>query len=225
MADPDELRAWAGVDAYFSVLSPDDEHLRATTEAARNAGLPDIAVAPNQGKLLKLLAETAGARRILEIGTLGGYSTLWLARALPPGGTLVTLEIDPAHAEVARASLASAGVGDRVDVVLAPASQTLDRLLREGVEPFDLVFVDADKQSLARYVEQTLALSHPGTLVVVDNVVRGGRVVDADSADPSVQGVRRLVELLTDHPRLDATVVQTVGVKGHDGFALLRVLP
>ncbi|ROS30549.1 O-methyltransferase [Cellulomonas sp. PhB150] len=211
------------VDAYFGVLVPEDVALVETRAAAVEAGLPDIAVAPNQGKLLHLLAQTAGARRILEIGTLGGYSTLWLARALPRGGVLTTLEIDPVHARVAADSLEQAGVGDLVEVLVGPAVDTLDRLVAEDTEPFDLVFIDADKQNIARYTEQALALSRAGTLIVVDNVVRAGGVVDASHPDDRVQGVRRMVDLLTDHPRLDATVVQTVGSKGHDGFALLRV--
>lgn len=211
------------VDEYFGALVPEDVALVETRAAAVAAGLPDIAVAPNQGKLLHLLAQTAGARRILEIGTLGGYSTLWLARALPDDGVLLTLEIDPVHARVAADSLEQAGVGDRVEVLVGPAADTLDRLIAEGTEPFDLVFVDADKQSLARYTEQSLALSRPGTLIVVDNVVRAGGVIDPGHADDRVQGVRRMVELLTGDPRLDATVVQTVGSKGYDGFALLRV--
>lgn len=211
------------VDEYFAVLVPEDVALVETRAAAVDAGLPDIAVAPNQGKLLHLLAQTAGARRILEIGTLGGYSTLWLARALPADGALTTLEIDPLHARVAADSLEQAGFGDLVEVLVGPAVDTLDRLVAAGTEPFDLVFIDADKENLARYTEQALALSHPGTLIVVDNVVRGGGVVDPSHPDDRVQGVRRMVDLLTDHPRLDATVVQTVGTKGHDGFALLRV--
>ena len=213
------------VDDYFGVLVPEDVALVETRHAAVEAGLPDIAVAPNQGKLLHLLAQAVGARRILEIGTLGGYSTLWLARALPADGVLLTLEIDPVHATVAADSLEQAGVGHLVDVLVGPAVETLDRLVSEGTEPFDLIFVDADKQNLARYTEQSLALSHPGTLIVVDNVVRAGGVIDPEHPDDRVQGVRRLVELLDGHPRLDSTVIQTVGSKGHDGFALLRVLP
>ena len=216
---------WRSVDEYFDVLVREDLALAETRRAAAAGGLPDIAVAPNQGKLLHLLAQTAGARRILEIGTLGGYSTLWLARALPPDGVLVTLEIDPEHARTAADSLEQAGVGELVDVVVGPASSTLDAMVAAETEAFDLVFVDADKQSLARYVEQSLALSHPGTLIVLDNVVRDGGVIDAHHPDDRVQGVRTMVDLVADHPRLDATVVQTVGSKGYDGFALLRVLP
>jgi predicted O-methyltransferase YrrM len=222
---PDELNLWAQVDDYFAVLAPEDDHLVATRERATAAGLPDIAVAANQGKLLHLVAALVGARRILEIGTLGGYSTLWLARALPPDGELVSLEIDPAHAAVARASLAAAGVDDLVNVVVGPAAETLAAMVRDGSGPFDLVFIDADKQSLSDYLELSLELSRPGTVIIVDNVVRQGAVVDPAHPDERVQGVRRMVDLLADHPRLDPTVIQTVGVKGYDGFALLRVLP
>jgi len=221
--DPGGL--WARVDDYFAVLAPEDETLVATRRRAEEAGLPDIAVAPNQGKLLHLLATFTGARRVLEIGTLGGYSTLWLARALPADGRLVTLELEQHHADVARASLDAAGVGAQVEVLVGPAADSLLALADRGDEPFDLVFVDADKQRLALYLERTLPLVRPGALVVVDNVVRGGAVVDADHPDDRVQGVRRMVDLLADHPRFDATVLQTVGAKGYDGFALLRVLP
>jgi 6-phosphogluconolactonase len=214
---------WTQVDHYFSALTPEDVALVETRHAAAAGGLPDIAVAPNQGKLLHLLAQLTGARRILEIGTLGGYSTLWLARALPADGRLTTLEIDPEHARVATDSLTQAGVDGLVDVVVGPAADTLDGLFADGAEPYDLVFIDADKQSIPRYLEQTLSLTRPGSVVVVDNVVRGGAVLDADSVDDRVQGVRRMVDLLTDHPRYDATVVHTVGSKGYDGFALLRV--
>ena len=161
--------------------------------------------------------------RILEIGTLGGYSTVWLARALPAGGSLTTLEISPAHAAVAADSMVRAGLGDVVDVLVGPAVETLDALITDGTEPFDLVFIDADKESIPRYLEQTLALTHPGSLVIVDNVVRGGGVLDPDHPDARVQGVRAMVDLLTENPRFDSTVVQTVGAKGYDGFALLRV--
>jgi 6-phosphogluconolactonase len=211
------------VDAYFAQLVPEDAALVATREAAAAAGLPDIAVAPNQGKLLELLAIATSARRVLEVGTLGGYSTHWLARAVGPEGRVTTLELEPHHAAVARESLRRAGLGDRVDILVGPAGETLDHLAAQGAGPYDLVFVDADKQQLARYVEQALALSRPGTLMVVDNVVRDGHVVDPDHPDDRVQGVRRMVDALANHPRLDATVVQTVGVKGYDGFALIVV--
>jgi predicted O-methyltransferase YrrM len=221
--DSDLQPRFDAVDAYFGVLVPEDDALVATREAAAAAGLPDIAVTPSQGKLLQLLAVATGARRVLEIGTLGGYSTLWLARAVGPDGRVTTLELEPHHAEVATRSLQRAGVGDRVEVLAGPAAETLDRLAAEGAEPYDVVFIDADKQSLARYVEQSLALSRTGTLIVVDNVVRDGRVVDRDHPDDRVQGVRRMVDVLAGHPRLDATVVQTVGAKGYDGFALIVV--
>jgi predicted O-methyltransferase YrrM len=221
--DSDLQPRFDAVDAYFGVLVPEDDALVATREAAAAAGLPDIAVTPSQGKLLQLLAVATGARRVLEIGTLGGYSTLWLARAVGPDGRVTTLELEPHHAEVATRSLQRAGVGDRVEVLVGPAAETLDRLAAEGAEPYDVVFIDADKQSLARYVEQSLALSRTGTLIVVDNVVRDGRVVDRDHPDDRVQGVRRMVDVLAGHPRLDATVVQTVGAKGYDGFALIVV--
>jgi len=220
---PSDLDLWTRVDEYFTALVPEDDALVATRERAAAAGLPDIAVTPHQGKLLHLLASLTGARRVLEIGTLGGYSTLWLARALPADGHLVTLELEPHHADVARASLDAAGVGARVDIVVGPAASSLEELQTRGTEPFDLVFVDADKQQLARYLELVLALSRPGTAVVVDNVVRDGAVVDPEHPDERVQGVRRMVELLTEHERYDATVLQTVGSKGYDGFALLRV--
>lgn len=215
---------WTRVDHYLGALVPEDVALVDTRHSASAGGLPDIAVAPNQGKFLHLLAQTAGARRILEIGTLGGYSTLWLARALPADGHLTTLELEPEHARVATESLTRAGVDELVEVLVGPAADTLDRLIADGTEPFDLVFIDADKQSIPRYLEQTLSLTHPGSVVVVDNVVRGGAVVDPEHSDERVQGVRAMVELLTDHPRYDSTVIQTVGAKGYDGFALLRVL-
>lgn len=214
---------WTAVDDYFGVLVPEDVALVDTRASAVAAGLPDIAVAPNQGKLLHLIAQAAGARRILEVGTLGGYSTVWLARALPADGALTTLEISPEHAAVATDSLVRAGLGDLASVVVGPAVDTLDRLIADGIEPFDVVFIDADKESIPRYLEQVLELTRPGSLVIVDNVVRGGGVLDPAHPDARVQGIRTMVQLLTDHPRYDSTVVQTVGAKGHDGFALLRV--
>ena len=195
-----------------------------TRASAVTAGLPDIAVAPNQGKFLHLVAQAVGARRILEVGTLGGYSTVWLARALPAGGSLTTLEISPEHAAVAADSLERSGLGEVADVLVGPAVDTLDRLIGDGTEPYDLVFIDADKESIPRYLEQTLALTHPGSLVIVANVVRGGAVLDPEHPDARVQGIRTMVDLLTDNPRYDSTVIQTVGAKGYDGFALLRVL-
>jgi predicted O-methyltransferase YrrM len=215
---------WAAVDEYFGdTLVPSDPALDAALEAAAAAGLPDIGVAPNQGKLLQLLARVQGARNILEVGTLAGYSTIWLARALPAGGRLVTLEVDPKHAEVARGNLANAGLGDVVDVRVGPALDTLPKLAAEGLGPFDLIFIDADKPSNPDYFTWALELSRPGSLIIVDNVVRGGAVVEADSEDPRVQGVRRLNELIAAEPRVSATALQTVGHKGYDGLAIALV--
>jgi predicted O-methyltransferase YrrM len=222
---PDEARStWAAVDAYFAPLVGEDAVLADARRRARDAGLPAIQVSAAQGRLLQLIALSCGARRVLEVGTLGGYSTIWLARGLAPGGSLVTCEIDPRHADVARENLASAGLAERVEVAVAPAADTLRRLVEEGTEPFDLVFVDADKPSNAVYLDLALRLSHPGTLVVVDNTVRGGAVADTSSEDPDVLGVQRLVDAVTRDPRLDATAVQTVGEKGYDGFVLARVV-
>ncbi|QKW18423.1 O-methyltransferase [Kitasatospora sp. NA04385] len=224
MQDEDP-QVWTAVDEYAeALLIGPDEALDAALAAADGAGLPPIAVAANQGKLLHLLARIQGARRILEIGTLAGYSTIWLARALPDGGTLTTLEIDPAHAAVATANLERAGLGDRVEVRLGPALDTLAQLTAQGGEPYDFFFVDADKANIPHYVEAALALARPGAVIVVDNVVRGGRLADADSTDPAVLGVRQLHQLIADEKRLDATTVQTVGSRGHDGFTLIRVL-
>jgi predicted O-methyltransferase YrrM len=211
---------WDAVDGYYSgLLVGADAALDAALEASDAAGLPQIAVSANQGKLLHLLARLAGARRILEIGTLGGYSTIWLARALPDDGQLVTLEYDPRHAEVARANLARAGLADRVDVRVGAALDTLPGL--EG--PFDLTFIDADKPNNPAYFRAALSLSRPGAVIVVDNVVRGGRVADPNDTDPAVVGTRALADLLAAEPAIDATMVQTVGSKGYDGFALALV--
>lgn len=182
-----------------------------------------INVAPNQGKLLRLLAEIQGARRILEIGTLGGYSTIWLGRALPADGRLVTLEYDPRHAEVARGNLARAGLAELAEVRVGPALESLPKLADENPEPFDFVFIDADKVNNAHYLDWAVRLTRPGSVIVLDNVVRGGAVTDATSTDPSVRGTRAALELIASHPRLDGTAVQTVGSKGYDGFALARV--
>ncbi|WP_371483964.1 O-methyltransferase [Kitasatospora sp. NBC_00315] len=215
---------WDAVDSYFSEkLVGDDPVLAAAQAAADAAGLPQIAVAPNQGKLLHLLALTQGARRILEVGTLGGYSAIWLARALPADGTMITLEIDPAHAEVARANLLRAGLDKVVEVRLGRAADSLVELERAGVEPFDLVFIDADKAGNPDYFASAVRLTGPGSLIIVDNVVRGGSVVDADSTDPSVVGTRRLHDVIAAEPKVSATSVQTVGTKGYDGFTLARV--
>lgn len=215
---------WTAVDGYITgLLVPADPALDAALEASAAAGLPAINVAPNQGKLLMLLARLQGARRILEIGTLGGYSTIWLARALPAGGRLVTLEANPEYAGVARANLARAGFADVAEVRVGPAAESLPRLAEEGAGPFDLVFIDADKQSTPEYFAWALRLARRGTLIVVDNVVRDGAVVDADSEDAAVQGIRRFNEMAAAEPRVSATAIQTVGSKGYDGFALALV--
>ncbi len=216
---------WTAVDDYFNrLLIPPDDALEAALEASAAAGLPSIQVAPNQGRFLQLLAHVQGARAILEIGTLGGYSTIWMARALPAGGKLITLEADPRHAEVARANIARAGLDDRVEVRLGAALETLPRLVVERQGPFDLVFIDADKESIPEYISWALKLTRAGSLIIVDNVVRRGAVVDASNTDPSVQGVRRMAELFAAEPRLDAAVLQTVGTKGYDGLAIARVV-
>ena len=217
-------KTWTAVDRYLDdLLVGHDAVLEAALQASAAAGLPPISVSPTQGKLLNLLVRVRGARAILEIGTLGGYSTIWMARALPADGHLVTLEINPKHAEVARASIARAGLLALVEVRLGRALETLAQLGAEGAGPFDLIFIDADKPSLPEYFQLALPLSRPGSLIVIDNVVREGAVVDAASPDPSVQGVRRLNELMASEPRVSATAIQTVGAKCYDGFALALV--
>jgi predicted O-methyltransferase YrrM len=217
---------WTTVDRYVTdLLAPADEILTATLAASEAGGLPAINVAPNQGKLLQLLAQIQGARTVLEIGTLGGYSTIWLARALPAAGRLISLEYNPAHAEVARANIARAGLDSIAEVRTGAALDILPKLAAEpGAGPFDLVFIDADKQNNARYVEWALRLTRPGSLIIVDNAVRGGAVIDAGSTDPAVVGTREMYELVAREPRLSATAVQTVGTKGYDGFLLARVI-
>ena len=215
---------WNRVDDYITGhLLGDDPALIAALAANKAAGLPEIDVSATQGKMLHLFARMIGARRILEVGTLGGYSTIWLARALPADGHLVTLELDPQYAEVARANLANAGVGDRCEIRVGPAIETLAVMQAEGLAPFDLVFIDADKPNNVPYVRAALAMSRPGTAIIVDNVVREGGILDQDSDDERVQGTRRLFEMLADEPRLDATAVQTVGAKKWDGFVLALV--
>jgi predicted O-methyltransferase YrrM len=215
---------WTEVDRYITDrLLPADPILDAALAANAAAGLPPIDVAPNQGKLLQMLAQLRGARRILEIGTLGGYSTIWLARALPTGGRLVTLEADPKHAEVARANIARAGLMDRVDVRLGLALDSLRRLEEDGTEPFDLIFIDADKPNNSEYLKWALKFSRLGSLIITDNVVRSGQVIDAANPDPRVQGARHFFEMLAAEPRLTATALQTVGSKGYDGFAIALV--
>jgi predicted O-methyltransferase YrrM len=220
-----EAQVWGDVDRYFtSRLAPNDDALDAAVRDSEAAGLPPIAVTAPQGKFLQLLAEIQGARTILEIGTLGGYSTIWLARALPADGRLISLEYNARHAEIAVRNIARAGLDRIVEVRVGPALESLPKLADENPAPFDLVFIDADKNNNPRYVEWALRLTSAGSLIVVDNVVRRGRVADADSADPDVVGSRGALDLIADHPRLTGTALQTVGAKGHDGFALARVL-
>ena len=215
---------WTEVDRYLGEqLIGADSALENALETSRKAGLPDIAVSPTHGKLLHLLAKTLGATKILEIGTLGGYSTIWLARALPAVGSLVTLEADPKHADVARANIGQAGLSRLVQVRVGPALDTLPQLAAEGKGPFDLVFIDADKINTSAYFNWAMKLSRPGTLIVIDNVIRDGAVADAASTDTSVQAMRRFFALVRSDQRVDATAIQTVGIKGYDGFALVRV--
>ncbi|MGX4692467.1 O-methyltransferase [Streptomyces sp. JNUCC 63] len=220
-----DSQLWDDVDAYFTaLLSPEDEPLRAALRDSHAEGLPHINVTPNQGKLLQLFARLQGARAILEIGTLGGYSTIWLARALPADGRLISLEYDAHHADVARRNIARAGLDRIAEVRTGPALESLPKLADENPPPFDLVFIDADKVNNPHYVEWALRLTRTGSLIVLDNVVRGGSVTDASSTDPSVRGTRAALELIAEHPRLEGTAIQTVGSKGHDGFALARVV-
>jgi predicted O-methyltransferase YrrM len=216
---------WTAVDRHLTaLLVPSDPELEGTLRANAAAGLPPHDVSPTQGKLLHVLALASGARRILEIGTLGGYSTIWLARALPPDGRLVTLEADPKHAEVARGNLARAGLAGIVELRVGRAADTLPRIAAEKAVPFDLIFVDADKASNAQYLAWALELSRRGSVIVVDNVIRNGAVIDETSSDPGVVGSRRVLELLAAEPRVRATAIQTVGSKGWDGFAIAVVI-
>jgi len=227
----DPLKRWTAVDRYITDhLVPADPVLAAALRDSDAAGLPAIAVTPNQGKLLELLARIHGARTILELGTLGGYSTIWLAQALPPGGRLITLEAEPRFAEVALANIARAGFAEVVEMRVGAALQTLPQLAAEGAGPFDLIFIDADKQNYPGYFEWSLKLSRPGTVIIGDNVVRDGAILDPDAYDPThgdevIKGVRRFYELVAAEPRVsaNATAIQTVGAKGHDGFALMIV--
>jgi predicted O-methyltransferase YrrM len=222
VGEPDDR--WTVVDRYITdLLHEPDPDLDAALEASAAASLPSIQVSAAHGKMLHLLARASGARRILEIGTLGGYSAIWLARALPTDGRLVTLELDPKHAEVARANLERAGLARMTEVRVGRAVDSLRQLVAEGGAPFDLIFIDADKPSYPEYLEWSLKLARRGTLIVADNVVRRGAVVDASSADPNVQGMRRFYDRLASEKRLSATAIQTVGTKGYDGFALALV--
>lgn len=223
----DQLRGqdqWSAVDSYITdlFLTPDPA-LEAALACSAAAGLPAISVSPTQGKLLHLLARMQKARRILELGTLGGYSTIWLARALPPDGRLISLEVNPKHAEVAHANLARAGLTGVVEIRLGPALETLPQLVAEGHGPFDLIFIDADKPAYADYLKWSLKLARQGTLIIADNVVRKGAVADPESKDENVQGIRKFNEVLAAEKRVTTTVIQTVGSKGYDGLALVLV--
>jgi predicted O-methyltransferase YrrM len=217
-------KLWTAVDDYITgMLLPADAVLEAAHEASQAAGLPPIAVTPAQGKFLHLLARLQGARRILEIGTLGAYSTIWLGRALPAGGKLVTLESDPKHARVARENISRAGLDRIVELRLGPALEMLPQIAAERAGSFDFIFIDADKQNIPKYFEFSCQLSRLGSLIIVDNVVRDGRVIDAKSHDPDIQGVRRFNQLLSRKQGICATALQTVGAKGYDGFAIVLV--
>jgi predicted O-methyltransferase YrrM len=224
-AEP-EREVWRAVDRYFVDLFDLDEPVLAEAlTASASAGLPDIQVSPLQGRILHLLALLQNARRILEIGTLGGYSTIWLARALPPRGRLVSLELEPRHARVAHSNLKRAGLADRVEIRVGRAIDSLAALEVEGVEPFDFVFIDADKESYPEYLIASLRLSRPGALIVADNVVRNGTIVDPLHPDARVQGIRRFFEVMAAEPRLLPAAIQMVGPKGYDGWAIARVNP
>lgn len=217
-------KLWTAVDDYITgMLLPADTVLEAALEAAKAARLPPIAVTPAQGKLLHILARLQGARRILEIGTLGGYSTIWLGRALPADGKLLTLEVNPEYAKVAWENISRADLDAVVDLRLGPALETLPQIAAEGGGPFDLIFIDADKHNIPKYFEISCGLSRLGSLIIVDNVVREGRILDAKSHDPDIQGIRRFNQLLSRKQGVCATALQTVGAKGYDGFAILLV--
>jgi predicted O-methyltransferase YrrM len=217
-------KRWSAVDAYLTqAIVAEDDALKAALESNAAAGLPEIDVSPPQGKMLHLLARMVGARSALEIGALGGYSTIWIARALAAGGKLVTLEAEAKHAEVARKNVARAGLARLVDIRVGPALETLPKIAAEGLGPFDFVFIDADKSNNANYLDWALKLSRKGTAIVVDNVIRDGRILDGRSSDRDVVGVRQMFDLIAREPRLQATAVQTVGAKGWDGFVLAVV--
>ena len=218
------LEIWKKVDGFFTdALIPADPALDAALAANRDAELPAIDVTPLQGKFLELLIRATGAQRVLEIGTLGAYSTIWMARAVGENGKVLTLELDRHHAEVAQRNLEGARLADRVDLRIGPASESLAALVAEKSAPFDFIFIDADKAGYPDYLQWSLKLSRPGTLIIADNVVRDGNVIDPDDPDPNIQGVRRFTDLVAAEPRLSATVLQTVGSKGYDGFAIALV--
>jgi predicted O-methyltransferase YrrM len=217
-------KTWTAVDNYVSELLVGDAELDDVLAASAAAGLPQIAVSPAQGKFLMLLARATNARNVLELGTLGGYSTIWLARALAQGGRVVTVEADPHHAEVARANFERAGLAGMIDLRLGKALDVLPKLAAERGQAFDFVFIDADKQNIPDYFTWSLKLTRPGSLIIVDNVVREGAVTNARSRDHSVRGVRRFNEMLKEEARVSATTIQTVGIKGYDGFTLALVM-
>jgi predicted O-methyltransferase YrrM len=215
---------WTDVDDYFTQhLLPADDALSAAMATSVAEGLPPISVTAPQGKLLHLLARACGARRILEVGTRGGYSTIWLGRAIPASGKVITLEIDAHHAEVARRNMERAGLSDRVEIRLGAAAETLAAMVADRTAAFDFVFIDADKASSDVYFAAALLLSHEGTVIIVDNVVRSGKVADAESTDPDILGIRRMTEQLANEPRISATAIQTVGGKSYDGFLMAIV--
>ncbi|MGB0696362.1 MAG: O-methyltransferase [Rhodospirillaceae bacterium] len=215
---------WSDVDAMFAdALAPEDKDLQATRAATATAGMPDIAVSTLSGKFLAIMAQLQGAKSILEVGTLGGYSTLWMARALPADGRLITLEYDPNHAAVAQANLDRAGVADKVEIKVGAALDTLPGLADNPALPFDLVFIDADKVNNPVYYKWAVSYTRPGSLIIIDNVVRRGAVLDAGSEDPNIQGIRTLTEQVAGDSRVEATVLQTVGSKGYDGIMMIRV--
>jgi predicted O-methyltransferase YrrM len=214
---------WRAVDDYFvATLVPEDDALVAARESGVKTTMPNAEVAPNQGALLGLIAQIAGARRILEFGTLAGYSTIWFARAVGESGRVVTLELEASNAALAAENIQRAGVGERVDIVVGLAVESAHQLIRDNVEPFDFVFIDADKPSNPQYLAAAIELTRSGAVIVIDNVVRDGAVARADSDDPRVQGVRTVLEDIRDNPDLDATALQTVGIKGWDGLLLAR---
>ena len=214
---------WRAVDSYFAgLLVPEDEALAAARRSGQQTTMPDAEVAPNQGQLLALLCQMTGAARVLEFGTLAGYSTIWLARAAGSQGHVTTLEMEEQNAAIARSTLARAGVSERVDVIVGPAGDSANKLIADDVEPYDFVFIDADKPNNPAYLQAALALTHAGSVIVIDNVVRDGAVTDPSSPDPRVQGVRAVVADIAQDPRLEATALQTVGVKGWDGCTIIR---
>jgi len=220
------IDTWKKVDSFFTdALIPADPILEAAMAANRNANLPAIDVTPLQGKFLELMIRATGARRILEIGTLGGYSTIWMACGAGPQGRVVTLELDPHHAEIAERNFNIARLADRVELRIGPASESLAALVEEAAAPFDFIFIDADKAGYPDYIRWSLKLSRPGTMIIADNVVRDGKVIDPNDPDPNIQGVRRFTDIVAAEPRLSTTVLQTVGGKGYDGFAVAVVQP